>query len=63
MTDRVLISLTVNGTEHEVLCEARRTLSDVLRHELLLPAHTSHASTACAGHAPCSSMVLRRGPV
>ncbi|GAA5153940.1 (2Fe-2S)-binding protein [Amycolatopsis dongchuanensis] len=36
MTDRQLIVLTVNGTEHEVLAEPRRTLLDVLRHELFL---------------------------
>ena len=26
--------LRVNGTEHELLCEARRTLADMLRHDL-----------------------------
>jgi aerobic-type carbon monoxide dehydrogenase small subunit (CoxS/CutS family) len=34
--DRYLVSLTVNGVEHEVLVEARSTLADVLRHELEL---------------------------
>jgi carbon-monoxide dehydrogenase small subunit len=32
--DRQLVVLSVNGTEHEVLVEPRRLLSDVLRHEL-----------------------------
>lgn len=31
-----LIALTVNGEQHEVITEARRTLVDVLRHELRL---------------------------
>lgn len=30
------IMLTVNGTEHELLVEARRTLADVIRQDLLL---------------------------
>ncbi len=34
MNDRHLIDLRVNDVEHEVLVEARRTLSDVLRHDL-----------------------------
>lgn len=34
MKDLHLISLSVNGTSHEVLVEARHTLADVLRHEL-----------------------------
>ena len=36
MTDRHLIELTVNGTSHELLIEARRTLVDALRHDLEL---------------------------
>jgi carbon-monoxide dehydrogenase small subunit len=36
MTDRQLIVLTVNDAEREVLVDARRTLSDVLRHDLEL---------------------------
>ena len=36
MNDRQLVVLTVNGTEYEVLVEARRTLSDLLRHDLEL---------------------------
>jgi carbon-monoxide dehydrogenase small subunit len=34
MKDIHLISLTVNGKEHEVVVESRRTLADVLRHDL-----------------------------
>ena len=34
MTDVHLIALTVNGTRHEVAVEPRRTLADVLRHDL-----------------------------
>ena len=34
MTERERIAITVNGTEHEVDVEPRRTLVDVLRHDL-----------------------------
>jgi aerobic-type carbon monoxide dehydrogenase small subunit (CoxS/CutS family) len=34
MSDIHLIALTVNGTRHEVAVEPRRTLADVLRHDL-----------------------------
>jgi aerobic-type carbon monoxide dehydrogenase small subunit (CoxS/CutS family) len=34
MSDVHLISLVVNGTRHEVAVEPRRTLADVLRHDL-----------------------------
>ncbi|WP_163512449.1 (2Fe-2S)-binding protein [Fodinicola acaciae] len=34
MTDMQLISLTVNGDEHTLAVESRRTLVDVLRHDL-----------------------------
>ena len=34
MSDAHLIAITVNGTRHEVAIEARRTLADVLRHDL-----------------------------
>jgi aerobic-type carbon monoxide dehydrogenase small subunit (CoxS/CutS family) len=34
MSDLHLISITVNGERHELAVEARRTLADVLRHEL-----------------------------
>ena len=36
MTNRHTIALQVNGTEHTVEVEARRTLADVLRHDLHL---------------------------
>jgi aerobic-type carbon monoxide dehydrogenase small subunit (CoxS/CutS family) len=32
--DLHLITLTVNGAQHEVVVESRRTLADVLRHDL-----------------------------
>lgn len=31
-----LVTMTVNGTEHEIVTEPRRTLLDVLRHDILL---------------------------
>ena len=34
MSDLHLVALHVNGTRHEVAVEARRTLADVLRHDL-----------------------------
>jgi aerobic-type carbon monoxide dehydrogenase small subunit (CoxS/CutS family) len=34
MSDVHLIAITVNGTRHEVAVESRRTLADVLRHDL-----------------------------
>lgn len=34
--DKVLLSLKVNGDDHEVVVEARRTLADTLRHDLEL---------------------------
>ncbi|MEJ2863896.1 (2Fe-2S)-binding protein [Actinomycetospora flava] len=36
MNDPHLLSLTVNGAEEEVVVEPRRTLADVLRHDLRL---------------------------
>jgi carbon-monoxide dehydrogenase small subunit len=36
MSDVQLLALTVNGVEHEVAVESRRTLADVLRHDLAL---------------------------
>lgn len=36
MSNKQLIELTVNGTEYEVITEPRRTLVDVLRHDLRL---------------------------
>jgi aerobic-type carbon monoxide dehydrogenase small subunit (CoxS/CutS family) len=34
MKDLHLVTLTVNGREHEIVVESRRTLADVLRHDL-----------------------------
>lgn len=34
MKDLHLVSFSVNGTEHELAIESRRTLADVLRHDL-----------------------------
>jgi len=34
MTDRHAITLRVNGREHDLVVEARRTLADMLRHDL-----------------------------
>jgi aerobic-type carbon monoxide dehydrogenase small subunit (CoxS/CutS family) len=34
MSDVHLVAITVNGARHEVAVEARRTLADVLRHDL-----------------------------
>ena len=34
MKDQHLITLSVNGIDHEALVESRRTLADVLRHDL-----------------------------
>jgi aerobic carbon-monoxide dehydrogenase small subunit len=34
VSDRHAVRLRVNGTEHELLVEARRTLADMLRHDL-----------------------------
>lgn len=34
MRDQHLITLSVNGTAHELVVESRRTLADVLRHDL-----------------------------
>ena len=36
MTDDHSIRITVNGTEHELAIEPRRTLADMLRHDLAL---------------------------
>jgi carbon-monoxide dehydrogenase small subunit len=36
MTNKQLLELTVNGVHHEVITEPRRTLVDVLRHDLRL---------------------------
>jgi aerobic-type carbon monoxide dehydrogenase small subunit (CoxS/CutS family) len=34
VSDPLLISITVNGVRHETVVEARRSLADVLRHDL-----------------------------
>ncbi|WP_433469459.1 (2Fe-2S)-binding protein [Spirillospora sp. CA-128828] len=34
MTEKLLINLTVNGAEHELVVESRHTLVDVLRHHI-----------------------------
>ena len=34
MSEVHLVAVTVNGRRHEVAVEARRTLADVLRHDL-----------------------------
>lgn len=48
MTDRHLITLTVNGEEHEAIVEPRRTLLDVLRHDLgLTGAHAGCEHGVC----------------
>ncbi|QFU90992.1 (2Fe-2S)-binding protein [Amycolatopsis sp. YIM 10] len=48
MTDRHLIVLNVNGSEHEALVEPRRTLLDVLRHDLgLTGTHTGCEHGVC----------------
>ncbi|MDV8071345.1 (2Fe-2S)-binding protein [Rhodococcus sp. IEGM 1366] len=36
MTNRILIEISVNGSQHEVIVDPRRTLVDVLRHDLAL---------------------------
>jgi carbon-monoxide dehydrogenase small subunit len=36
MTDRVTVTITVNGDSHELATEARRTLAEVLREDLAL---------------------------
>lgn len=48
MTDRHLIVLTVNGSEHEAVFEPRKTLLDVLRHDLgLTGAHAGCEHGVC----------------
>jgi carbon-monoxide dehydrogenase small subunit len=45
---KVLITLTVNGDTHELYIDTRRTLLDVLRHELnLLGAHRGCDAGSC----------------
>ena len=48
MNDAHLITLTVNGEEHELLVESRRTLLDTLRHDLgLTGAHAGCEHGVC----------------
>ncbi|MEU0514359.1 MULTISPECIES: (2Fe-2S)-binding protein [unclassified Amycolatopsis] len=48
MTDRHLIVLTVNGSEHEAVVEPRKTLLDVLRHDFgLTGAHAGCEHGVC----------------
>ncbi|MGI6873739.1 (2Fe-2S)-binding protein [Amycolatopsis sp. 3B14] len=48
MTDRHLIVLTVNGSEHEAVVEPRKTLLDVLRHDIgLTGAHAGCEHGVC----------------
>ena len=60
------ITLTVNGDEHECLCETGQTLLDVLRDELMLTGTKEGCATgdcgACSvtinGRLACSCLVL-----
>ena len=62
MTDMHQIRLRVNGREHELHGEARRTLADMLRHDLGYTGTTWAASTASAARARCWSTARRCGP-
>lgn len=53
MKDQHLITLTVNGEEREVLVEARRTLADVLRHDL----HCTGTHLGCE-HGVCGACTV-----
>jgi aerobic carbon-monoxide dehydrogenase small subunit len=58
--ERLAISLTVNGVEHEVEVEPRRLLSDVLRHELgLTGTHVGCEHGVCG----CCTVLLDERPV
>ena len=48
-----LIALTVNGTEHELVVDARWTLADVLRHEL----HLTGTHVGCE-HGVCGTCTV-----
>ncbi|GLZ49563.1 (2Fe-2S)-binding protein [Actinomycetospora sp. NBRC 106375] len=65
MNDPHLLTLHVNGTEHEVVVEPRRTLADVLRHDLhLTGTHVGcehgvcGACTAHLDHAPVRACLV-----
>ena len=53
MMDPHLIALTVNGTEHELVVDARWTLADVLRHEL----HLTGTHVGCE-HGVCGTCTV-----
>ena len=66
MAKKAHVTLTVNGDEHEVLCEPGQTLVDVLRNELQMTGTKEGCSTgdcgACSvrldGTLVCSCLVL-----
>lgn len=53
MTDPHLLALEVNGVEHEVVVEPRRTLADVLRHDL----HLTGTHVGCE-HGVCGACTV-----
>jgi carbon-monoxide dehydrogenase small subunit len=58
--ERVALSLTVNGADHEVEVEPRRLLSDVLRHDLgLTGTHVGCEHGVCG----CCTVLLDERPV
>jgi carbon-monoxide dehydrogenase small subunit len=58
--ERVAVSLTVNGVDHEVEVEPRRLLSDVLRHDLgLTGTHVGCEHGVCG----CCTVLLDERPV
>ena len=58
--ERVAISLTVNGVQHDVEVEPRRLLSDVLRHDLRLTGtHVGCEHGVCG----CCTVLLDDRPV
>ena len=60
MNEPHLLSLTVNGTEQEVVVEPRRTLADVLRHDLRLTGtHVGCEHGVCG----CCTVLLDGRPV
>jgi carbon-monoxide dehydrogenase small subunit len=66
MTKKYHVTTTINGDEHEFLCEAQQTLLDVLRDELMLSGTKEGCATgdcgACSvivdGRLVCSCLVL-----
>ena len=55
MSDPHLISITVNGVRHETVVEARRSLADVLRHDLGLTGTKEACAVGVCG--ACSVLV------